>query len=392
MSVRQSYRALYIIKSDKMFHRKIVDTQDVAGFALKSTRKGEKSEIWIEGSMNSDHPLFYDYIANIHNIYLRSLVPMENCNKFLILRRADKSADIYINDFQYIATIIAKKNLSAGEQVVSRKIADITELTFPQIKINKTDAIIFCMRVGWRFVLYFNFSANPKTEKSTDLRLDEVYRALGHLYRNLLFEREYKILANDVLYTKLLADGWFPFIELLGRDYGVLSSLYENGWYDQVDEFLDRFDKERLDEISQSWWKKSQFNDKKIILEAGITAYLQGDEAGYINCIHTLYPQIEGIMGTEYFKEHGSKPSFPVLMDYIQSKATMKFSSTGSLGLPAYFYDYLSISVFQTFRLSTGEIDLSRHTTSHGYAKQEDFTRMRALQSIFILNQIYFYI
>ena len=97
-------------------------------------------------------------------------------------------------------------------------------------------------------------------------------------------------------------------------------------------------------------------------------------------------------MGLEYFKEHNKKPSFPQLKDYITNKAKKKFSSEGSLGFPDYFYDYLDKCVFEKFDWKTGTINLARHTVAHGYAKQEDFTRVKALQSILILNQLYFYL
>lgn len=375
-----------------MIHHKLTNTQDVKGFAVTAGRAEEKVEIAVRGSMSSLHPNFNDYITKIWNIYLSPFIPMNQCNQFLILRRADKSADIYINDFQYRATIVAKKDVTEGQVLRRTHIADMGKLEFPGITINKTDAVILGMRVGWRFVLYFDFTANPKTEKSMNLNVDKLYATLGRIYRNLLFEKEYDILSNNELYSKMSLDGWFPFIELLGEDFEVLSRLYEYDWNVDMDAFLDRFNKERLDDITQSWWRKPPFEAKKNILEAGVDAYLRDDESGYIQCIHVLYPQIEGIMGAEFLIEQGHKPSFSQLLTYIQSKAMARFPSEESLGFPNHFYKYLSTHVFQIFDLETGKVDISRHTTTHGYAKQEDFTRMKALQSILVLNQLFFYI
>jgi len=375
-----------------MVHHHITDTKDIGGFSLHAARAGEKVQIIIKGVITSDVNDFSTYIQEIYNAYLRPFVQMEHCNQFLILRRKDKSADIYLNDFQMVTSIKAKRDKKAGEPITTKDIADIEKVQFPKIKIMKTDTIIYCMRIGWKFALYFNFTASPNINGINELNLDQVYLELGHILRNFLFENEYSILANTTLYPKLLSDGWFPFIELLGDDFQKISRLYELEWLDKINEFLDRFTKKRIDEMTSSWWSKTQFVEKKDIIVAGVSAYLQGDNSGYINCINTLYPQIEGIMGLEYFKENNNKPSFPQLKKYIKKKAKHKFSSEGSLGFPDYFYDYLDKCVFEKFDLNTGKINLARHTVAHGYAKQEDFTRVKALQGILILNQLYFYI
>jgi hypothetical protein len=96
-------------------------------------------------------------------------------------------------------------------------------------------------------------------------------------------------------------------------------------------------------------------------------------------------------MGLEYFKEHGKKPQFKELMDYIKQKAETKFNAVSSLGFPNEFYEYLEKTVFKNFDIATGKLDLSRHTTAHGYANPDDFNKAKALQAILILDQIYFY-
>ena len=186
--------------------------------------------------------------------------------------------------------------------------------------------------------------------------------------------------------------GWFPFIELIGTDYQELSNFYSYQWLDKIDDFLKRFDKDKINKMTESWWSKKQFQDKRELIEAGISAFLQGTNSGYINCINTLYPQIEGIMGLEFYKAHGKKPNLKELKEYFRSKAKNRFSSEESLGFPEYFYEFLDKDVFQKFDLSTGKIDLARHSSAHGYAKQKDFTKAKALQALLILNQIFFYL
>jgi hypothetical protein len=290
--------------------------------------------------------------------------------------------------------MMPKRTIDAGQLVRKDDIIDIISVKFPNIEISKNDAIVFCMRFGWKFGLYFNFIANPNRYKDKEMELDliQINYELGYIYRFLLFEKEYDLVKNNPLYPKMLSDGWFPFIELTGVDYEELSNLYLNQWLDQIDAFLKRFDKSRIDNMTKSWWAKKQFQDKRELIEAGISALLEGNNSGYINCINTLYPQIEGIMGYEFYKKYGKKPSFKELNLYIRSKAKNRFSSEGSLGFPEYFYEYLNKNIFQNFDLATGEIDLSRHSSVHGYAKPEDFTKAKAIQALLILNQIFFYL
>ena len=134
------------------------------------------------------------------------------------------------------------------------------------------------------------------------------------------------------------------------------------------------------------------FREKRKILEDGIDAYLAATEAGYITCLKTLYSEIEGIVRIRYMEEAKRSPSFKELADFVREKANNKFGARGSLGFPDVFYRYLNETVFQSFDLATGQIDLSRHSVSHGVAGPTKYTRDRAIQAILTLDQMYFYL
>jgi hypothetical protein len=221
-----------------MIHYHIKNTEDITGFSLNPARKGEMVSVALKGFVTSDTLPFYSFVQGIYNAYLKEYVSLENCNKFLIIRKKDKSADIYINDFNIITYIRTKKSLDAGTLVHKNDVADITKLTFQNISIEKTDAVIFCMRVGWKFGFYFNFIANPGYKEKTELDVEDMYCELGYEYRNMLFEHEYNLISNNKLYPKMLEDGWFPFIELIGGDYLELSNYYEFDWLDHINDFL----------------------------------------------------------------------------------------------------------------------------------------------------------
>lgn len=71
-----------------MTHHKIVDTEDITGFSLTAARGGEMVEVVAKGVITSDMNGFFTCIEGVYNIYLRPFVKIEECNQFLILRRA----------------------------------------------------------------------------------------------------------------------------------------------------------------------------------------------------------------------------------------------------------------------------------------------------------------
>ena len=104
--------------------------------------------------------------------------------------------------------------------------------------------------------------------------------------------------------------------------------------------------------------------------------------------------EIEGIIRLQYFSDTGKSKDVKIsdLLKYLIEKGKIKSGSDYSLFLPIPFLKYLEDVVFSNFDLATNKIDLSRHSSSHGVAKADDYTKIKALQMILILDQIYFYI
>jgi len=338
----------------------------------------------------SDDPAFYRYCDEISKVFLNSYF-VDAINHYLVLIHSDLSADVYVNEFPIQIKILAKRDVKASEPIGSSAIADIAELRFPGIDIKENDCVIFCFKKGWKFGLFFDFF--PADRKSV-LDIKRLSHDLGGHYRYLAFQEVYLILKDEPLFEAMFVDGWFPFIQLLGGDFEELAACYKHksDFPNNVDRFLNRFDKERIKTFVNRWWKNEVFKCKRQILEAGIDAYLSETPAGYINCVKTLYSEIDGIVRMRYFDEKKKKPSFLELVDYVKQKAEGKFGPRGSLGFSDVFYRYLNEVVFSDFDLTTGQVDLSRHSALHGVADQTKYTRNRAMQAILILDQMYFYL
>jgi len=371
------------------YHMHLKKVQPMAGFAAGDIAPKNFGWILSRAFVCSDDPAFYMYCDQISKMFLTSYFIDNICN-YLILTHRDLSTDIYVN-FPFQVKMMTKRELKAGEPIYQNDIADIAELCFPGIDIKENDSVIFCFKKGWKFGLFFDF--NPADRTST-LNVERLSHDLGSYYRYLTFQELYSILENEPLFETMFTDGWFPFIQLLGGDFEKLAECYKNksNLSSDLPMFLSRFDRKRIYSFVDRWWKNPLFENKQKILEAGIEAYLLETEAGYINCVKTLYSEIEGIIRIRYVEEKGESPNFAELVNYVKQKAEGKFGPRQSLGFSDVFYRYLNEMVFRNFDLTTGQVDLSRHSVAHGVAEQTQYTRTKAIQAILTIDQMYFYL
>ncbi|MBA7705270.1 hypothetical protein ES703_114096 [subsurface metagenome] len=372
-----------------VIHFHIDAVQDIGGFSLINVEKGHYFWLLTRTTTTSDDPEFYKYIEQLSNPIFNKVGIFPNAvYQYLLLIHDDLSADLYINDFPVAIKIMVKRDVKKLEVIKNKDIADIQRLKFPNIEIVETDKVIYCFKVGWKFGLFFDLNR--------ELDTDEMALTLGTLYRYLTFQYVYEVLKNEAQFEEMIRDGWFPFIEIIGGEYRSLSEAYQNKFHfeERVDKIVGNFDKARIGRITNRWWKKQIFEDKRGILQAGINAFLCSDNDGYINCISTILPQVEGIIRLKYFADTGKGRQVKAkeLLLYLIEKGKEKSGSSESLFLPLHFLKYLNDVVFSDFDLETGKVDLSRHSSSHGVAKAEAYTKTKALQAILILDQIYFYI
>ncbi|MCK4797357.1 MAG: hypothetical protein KAT05_08240 [Spirochaetes bacterium] len=343
-----------------------------------------------KGSFNSDQKEFYNYTEQISNIFLnREDVLINGVYKFLIIIHKDLSADLYINNFPIIAQIRVKREVQKGETISQNDIADVSKLEFQDIVIEKTDKIIFCFKVGWKFALFFDL------DRQHDLKIDHMQLELGTIYRYLQFQYIYNVLESETQFNEMTSDGWFPFIEIIGADYKKLNEFYQNkfDFDNRMKKLIDSFDQIRMEKIMNKWWNNTIFKDKQPLIEAGIKAYLQDDESGFINCIKNLSSEIEGIIRLHHLDETGKgRVNFSNLINHLIDNGKAKTGSDYSLFLPVPFLKYLKDVFFVNFDLVEGDVKLSRHSSSHGVAKPEDYKKLKALQTILTLDQVYFYL
>ncbi len=375
---------------------RINSVQNIAGFSSCYACGGETAGIIVKDFYNSDQKDFYGYLDEISRIYLKNF-PIDHICNFLILIHKDLTADLWVNNVPIQVSIIGKKTIKGGDLVRLSDIADISSIHFTNIEICDTDNIVFCFKKGWKFGLYFDFSRH--NEDCISSSIDDLYNELGYYYKYLSFQEEYSVLQNETISEQMFYDGWFPFIQIIGKEFRNLSKIYNDLYYKDTEKFnyfienlIKKFDRNRIESFVNNWWNKKVFLEKQLILKSGIEAYLKDTQDGFINCIKNLYSEIEGIVRLTYHENKKSNPKFKELVKYIEEEAKSKFLSINSLGFPEVFIEYLKEFVFKDFDLDSENINFSRHSTSHGVANANDYTKTKALQAILILDQLYYYL
>jgi len=267
--------------------------------------------------------------------------------------------------------------------------ADITEQTFPKISIDESDALIYCFRHVWRYGLFFDLG--PGIGQPLDVI--GLPRQLGHANRHVVFFDDYSAY-RAAQGLGLIEDGWFPFIQLLGGEFRHLVDIYGQDDRDiLVDQFVRKYTGSKVAEIVEGWWEDELFASKKEILLSGLEAFNSETPSGAILCIKTFLSEIDGVVRLKFQSDNiaMARPRQSALLDFIATKASEKFD-TYSPAFPEAFFTYLKNTIFADFDLAANDIPLSRHSAAHGVAAAETYTRVRALQAILAMDQLFFYL
>jgi hypothetical protein len=371
-------------------HFRISKVPRLAGYAAETIPAGAIGNAITRCFLHSGEGTFHKVIEEFFALYIGKYFLVDQVGQFLLVIHADLTADVYINDLPVMIQVRAKRAVNAFEAIGNKDIADITELRFVNVELKDNDHIMYCFKRGWMFGLYFDLDPTP----GRVLDREQLYRDLGRYFRYLSFYKEYSVIEDNVLFPRLFEDGWFPFMELIGGEFDALADVYRysDSGRGLMTAFLNRFNKDRLDQILCRWWTKKIFADKRSLLEAGVEAYLANTAGGFINCVKTIQSEIDGVLRLRYFSEKGKRPSFKDLTGYIHEKATARFVTPDALGFPALFYRYLDEIVLREFRLEDGDIAISRHSSLHGVASADQYTKEKALQSILTLDQLCWYL
>lgn len=379
--------------STPLFRRRLSKVDRIGGFTRKAVGPNECGMMIHTAFCHSGEEMFHRLAPQYWAIYCSdgspSPFPPELVADYLAVIHSDESADVFAGNIPVQLGFRAKRLIAANAIFPVTDLADITHQTFVDINIEPSDSLVYCFRVGWRYGLFFDFGPSLGSPRSNT---EELNLALGNAHRFLIFFDDYTAHERSSS-TGLLDDGWFPFIHLLGGEYCRLADLYSDSDSKRfVNEFIDKFNAERVGTMTEGWWSNALYDAKKEILLSGIDAFCLGTQRGAIACLKVLYSEIEGLVRIACCREKNvAKPSFGDLLAFVSEKGQANFD-TNSLAFPDAFYRYLRHQVFAGFDLLSGDIPISRHSSSHGVADVATYSRARALQAILTLDQLFFYL
>jgi hypothetical protein len=234
------------------------------GISAEAGRAGDSIKVWTRLALTSDDRFFHRVAESLsrHIEFMARqsghAVSLKNARYVLLVVHPDNTAELWVDAAAVALRIMPKRDMVAGSVLFNNDIADVTGMSFPRVDIGEKDRIVCIFREGWRFGLFFD--ANPDGQ----LGIPEMQRDLGTLYRRLAHRDLYDAIADQATFSRLLAAGWFPFVEILGAEFQTLANSCEAGFEldDEEAQLLAKFDAERLERMFKRWVSRPHLRAK----------------------------------------------------------------------------------------------------------------------------------
>ena len=363
----------------------------LAGVSAEAARRGQTLKIWTRLLLTSDdrpfHRIVEGFAAHIEHMARQAghSVSLTKPDLILLVIHPDDTGELWLDAAAVSLKIFTKRPIKAGTAVFDHDIADVTAMSFPLVEIGRQDRVLCIFREGWRFGLFFDFNADGH------LSIENMERDLGTLHRQLKYRDLYDSIADQSVFGRLIEAGWFPFVEILGREFRELASQCESGFdLDEAESnLLAKFSTERVEVMFARWMAKPHFAGKKRVLRSALNNFATGDSVAVLKIVLT---EIEGILGAAYRTSHDKGAKLKALLEFAVESAERKAGQSDTLLFPAAFAHYLKSHTFADFDpvARTGKAS-SRHAVGHGEADDDSYTQVRALQALLTLDQLAFF-
>jgi hypothetical protein len=368
----------------------LLSSVKLSGVAASAARGGEDVQIWTRLIMTSDDKHF-------HRIAEGLVAALEFClsqeGKSAALRRAstvllvirhDESAELWVDTAASSIHAMMKREMQAGSVVFENDVGDVTGMDFPLVQIGQKDKILCLFREGWRFGLFFDFNPDEQFDR------ERMSRSLGRMHRVMRYRHLYDVFSDEQLLTRVIASGWFPFIEILSEFKEIADMCGAGFELDAVEaKLLEAFDAERLEKMYARWLTRPHFKQKEALLRSALNTYLTGE---HIATIKIALTEIEGLLSAAYRATHGKGAKIKKLLEFAVASAEQKAGSSDTLLFPSGFGQYLKSYTFADFDPEGAPGGAgSRHAVGHGVASSETYTKIRALQALLTVDQLAFY-
>ncbi|QGM97648.1 hypothetical protein [Methylocystis parvus] len=369
----------------------ILSNVEFNGVSAEAAMRGTSVKVWTRATMCSEQAVFHRVAPNLISVIRHcaqqagEYPALLHASTILLVIKPDNTAALWIDAAAVMNETRLKRNASSGTVLFESDIADVTGMWFPLVDVATEDRIIVLFREGFRFGLFFDF--NP----GGHLNIEDAKRDLGTLCRQMRYADLYSVLANEATFKRVVAAGWFPFIEIMTGDFGTLSNACEAGFplLEAEAELAKKFTCECLDRMFDRWMSRPHFKEKEAILRSGVKAYKEGD---WVACLKVVLTEIEGIIAEAYFASTGQHTRrISKLLEFTLDTATKMAGGKDTLFFPVEFAHYLRHYTYADFDVESNQPSVARNAVGHGRAKPEHYTQSRALQALLTLDQFAFY-
>ena len=358
-----------------------------AGYALTSAREGENVQLLFrEFTSTEDGQYFIQRLEGLTNRLLEQMpsqIRPSQVDHMLVIYNRDGKANVCVNELELRAFAQATRPLQAGENIYKDDLSDIKSLDLG-VSIPNDTGFMFLFSVGWRKGLFYDFG--PICGPDAQVRKYDIATVLAQYYCHVLFQERFSL--SDSEWDSLFEAQWFLFIGLRDSTIDTLISHIRSGWDpdEKLDDIVSEV-KEHSLQMLNSWRNHSAFLPHIDILEHAIDRFLDDD---HISCTGLLFPRIKGILRTHHCSLGTQKPASTI--NLTESAVAEKIEADISLLLPHRFYNYLRDVCFKNFDPNSQDIDVSRHSVSHGVAPASKFNQKSAVIGILIIHQLFYFL
>ncbi len=361
-----------------------------AGYSLNSAKEGETCNVIVrEFTSSEDGDLFISRLEGFPSELIGLLPPGNriSCSmidNFLAIVRRDQTASLYVNEVPIWLGIRPKRDIQAGQAILSDDIASIENLGFVGVEIPLDVGIVCLFSQGWRKGLYYDLE--PLQGEVATPRDYDFGRMMAQHYAYLGFQHLFKITDDE--WNRMIGQGWFPFISMRQATINELIGHLRAGF--KLDDLTGRVAGEfrlSLPDKLKAWNSNPFFEPHFKVFEKAVEEHLRGD---YITSTSMLFPRLEGLMRTYHLTVNNpvEANSYSLVASVTEGSEAAK--NTYSLFLPKNFRRFLKEVYFARFD-SRNPAGLSRNTISHGVAPLDEFTLKWSLIGLLILDQLFFY-
>lgn len=365
--------------------------QDIKGICLEVDSTAGSTTILPALAITSDEPAFHWIMDGMERVILWEAqregikLNLRRQETTLLVIRPDCTAELWLDTAAEVLHVLTKRSISPGTAAFETDIADVIGKSFPRVAIGPKDKVFCVFREGWRFGMIFDY--NP----DGDFDITSFEQNLGALYRDMRYRHLYDALGDNAVTTRMIASGWFPFVEIIQEMKDLLPQITSSVELSNFERtLLKKFDPPRTQRLLDRWSTKPHLASRSDLLKAAVNAF---DRQDPISVIKILLTEIEGVLNDAYRAvNEGASARLKELLRFAMDSAERKAGGSNTLLFPKTFAEYLAKQTFANFDRScdTGTAS-SRHAVGHGAAAQATYTMVRALQVMLTLDQLAFY-